>query len=318
MGEIADALRRARSAREGKQREAGGEKSTHDVTEALVRARAERARTHDPGGSGFPSDPAPVARPEPDLPPSQSMSLAPQTVEAIQPESKSILRVEPGAPLEICRRLALRVRSELRRHRARTLAIVSAVEGEGKTTVASDLSLALATLSSARTVALLDLDLRRPSIARVLGLQPQAGIEEVLAGGATLEDTRISIERPQLDVFPATPGRHGIHELLVLPSLSQTLIELQERYELIVIDTPPSLLVPDAAIILGHVSACIPVARAGRTRARHLRNLMKLLEHYVVLGEILNEARLPNYEYGAYDYTSQTHPVEAAAGEVQK
>ena len=326
VGEIADALRRARSAGGSEDladatAEAGTGERANEVSLALSRAQRVRESdvpvrrspefppTADPGAAtrdsaaAFGSDPRDGA----------GVAPADRTTEVLEPASESILRAESGALLEICRKLALRVRSELKRRGGVSVALVSAVNGEGKTTAACNLGLALATLSSGRDVALVDLDLRRPSVATALGLHPEVGIDHVLAGGATLEDIRVSVERPQLDIFPATRVRRGTHELLVLPSLSEILRELALRYEFVIVDTPPALMVPDAGIILGHVSACVPVARAGRTRARHSRHLIKLLEQYVVLGQILNEGRLPRYEYSVYSYAGHEKPTEAGA-----
>ena len=339
MGEIADALRRARTARKGGEAapDSGGQR-TREVIQALERAEREREsrpieaeeqgleaerldseekpldpEVADPGlqaPAGFqeardPAEPTPGA--------SSGRFVAPSSrlVETLHPTRAAIMSDQSGALLEICRKLALNVRAELKRHGGVSLAIVSAINGEGKTTVALDLSLGLATLSGAREVALVDLDLRRPSVASALGLEVEIGIEDVLAGGATLEDARISVGRPQLDIFPATRARRSAHELLVLPTLGQALRELEQRYELVIVDTPPTLMVPDAGLILANVSACAPVARAGQTRVRHVKALMKHLERHLVVGEILNEGRLARYEYASYDYAA---PPEALAG----
>jgi protein-tyrosine kinase len=94
--------------------------------------------------------------------------------------SAIVLRDEPG--VEACRHLAVKLRAELDRRGAGAVAVVSALQGEGKTTVACDLALALASMSGAAAVALVDLDLRNPSVARYMGLLVEVGIEDYFAG----------------------------------------------------------------------------------------------------------------------------------------
>jgi Mrp family chromosome partitioning ATPase len=196
----------------------------------------------------------------------------------------------------------VRIRSELERRGAISAAIVSATSQEGKTTVLCDLGLALASLSAGREVALVDLDLRKPSLAQVLGIRADTGVEGVLSGKARLNDVRISLERPALDLYPAIEPQHAAHELLALPSFVEMIRELERRYATVLVDTPPTLPVPDTSLMLRHVAVCIPVARSGQTRARLFRRLIEVLPRHQILGELLNDARMPAYQYQYYGY----------------
>ena len=84
--------------------------------------------------------------------------------------------------VELHRHLALQVSSQLEARSAQTLCVVSALRDEGKTTVAATLAMALASLTSNRSVALIDLDMRNPSVRRRLELTAEAGIESYLLG----------------------------------------------------------------------------------------------------------------------------------------
>lgn len=275
MGEIADAIRRARAAATGGRREAG-----------------------EPGPSG-PQHPAPepahrvreVPRP-----------AAERRLERLVPQSPAIV-LDEGPTAEACRHVALRLRAELEARSARSVAIVSAVRGEGKTTVACNLAIALATLSQGREVALVDLDLRRSSIAAYLSLpRHAAGIEQVLQGGAELEDVCLAVEKPALDLYPAAAPQRAAHELMVLPRFGETIEALERRYATVVVDTPPTLFVPDARLILRHVAVCVPVGRTGQSRVRQLRQLAEHLPRQQVLGPVLNDTRRSQIDYGGYGY----------------
>jgi Mrp family chromosome partitioning ATPase len=275
MGEIADALRRAR------RRVADPEAGAGPIGEvATTRLRRSGGRKE------------------------------PRALEALKPGKASAVPVQ-GADLEACRQLAIRVRSEMERRGARSVAIVSAVQNEGKSTVSCDLAIGLASLSRGREIAILDLDLRKPSVMNVLGLSGEVGIEAAIRGEAGLDQVRHCIERPALDVYPAVEVQHHVHELLVLPSLAEIVQELEDRYEILVVDTTPALLFPDASLILEHVSTCIPVARAGETRARLVRQLVDTLPPHQVLGQLLNGARIPRYRYGYYGYPSDRDASDA-------
>jgi len=273
VGEIADALRRARS---------GG-------LLGLGRPEGSRARPaeHDPR----PGEAAAVAAP-----------AAPLTLQATHPTDPAIVHA-PSSEIEACRQLALRLRIELERRRARSVALVSALRDEGKTTTSCNLALALASLSTGRSVALLDLDMRKPSIARVLGIEAEVGVESFLAGEVSLDQVRVATSHSALDIYPAVKPQRSAHEMLAGREFSEMIAELERRYEVVLVDTPPTLLVPDARLILRHVAVCVPVARASSTRVRAFRELIGALPREQILGTLLNGKRGRGHYYQEYEYT---------------
>jgi Mrp family chromosome partitioning ATPase len=275
MGEIADALRRSRT---------GPTPQGRDSLPAALEPGEGRARS-----AAQPAQRRPLGTPARE-----------QVLEALSPTDPAIV-LEGGQNVEACRHLAVRLRAQLEAAGARSVAIVSAMRDEGKTTVLCDLGLALASLSAGREVALVDLDLRNPSIVRVLNLAAPHGVEETLLGKARLEDVRVSVRSPALDIYPALAPQRSAHELLGLPSFGRLIAELEERYTTVLIDTPPALLVPDTNLILRHVDVCLPIARAGKTRARSFRNLVETLPRQQILAELLNDSRAQR-SYGYYDY----------------
>jgi Mrp family chromosome partitioning ATPase len=282
VGEISDALRRART-RRGGEAEGREERDGMLVPDDLSK-RVERR-----------SEPSIVE-------PVETRPLSLDREREGEWRARAVA-VDGGSPTtESFRHLALRVRAELERRSLRSVVITGPLRNEGKTTVACNMALALASVSRGREVALVDLDLRRPSIADDFGIAVEAGVEEVLLAGRALSEVRISIEKPAVDVFPAAEPHDSAHELLVQPGFASLVRELERSYATVIFDSPPVLLVPDASLILAHVSAYIAVARSGETRERALTNLTELLPRDHFLGTILNEGPLPTHrkQYGYY------------------
>lgn len=293
MGEIAEALRRARERRGNVSEEAG------PPAPSTPRAAPPAPRVAPPA----PERPRQEAARAPAPPLARGEAAAGHHVHTLRPTERAIV-LSHGAAAEACRGVAVRIRAQLDRRGVRSLAVVSSVSGEGKTTVLCDLGLALASLSGGREVALVDLDLRKPSLGRMLGTTGDIGVESVLSGEADLEAVRVRVEEPALDCYPALAAHRAPHKLLALPALSRMIDDLERSYTYVLIDTPPALLFPDAGVILGHVGACIPVVRAGVTRTRSYRNLMRVLPRGQVLGGLLNSVQTASsYEsyYEGYD-----------------
>jgi len=251
--------------------------------------------------------------------PSAGKAVRPEPVQLSEPPTLDELRpldpaivVDDGPQLEKCRQLALRVRKELDLRGARSIAVTSGMRDEGKTTVICNLGIALASLSRGRRVALVDFDLRKPSIAEVLGLKDGCGIEQVLHGKKSLDAARVSVGRPQIDIYPAYEAQRAAHELFVLPRYAETVQLLTNNYDVVLVDTPPTLLVPDTTLILSQVTACLPIARVGRTRARAFRQMLELLPRKQILGELMNGGRLPRFGNDHYYYQA---PAKAAGAE---
>jgi Mrp family chromosome partitioning ATPase len=185
----------------------------------------------------------------------------------------------------------------------KSVLVTSPVRSEGKTFTACNLALALASMAAGGRIALLELDARRPSVSRGLGVAPRTGIEEVLAGEAALEGARVRTELPSLDLYLVRESPTQAHEILALPSLETVFWELGTRYDAIVVDSPPTLLVPDVSLILGHVDACIAVVRAGSSRIRAAREMFEQLPREKLLGVFVNDIGTP-LRSEKYDYYS--------------
>jgi succinoglycan biosynthesis transport protein ExoP len=206
----------------------------------------------------------------------------------------------------------------------RTLMVVSAAPGDGKTTIARHLAAAAARMGS--PVLLLEADLRRPTLAQQLGIPSGLGLSDVLIGAASLPDATqtLGLDSPTSDrskahtvdiltagaALPPNPG-----ELIESRAMETLLERARATYDLIVIDTPPLTAVSDAFPLLKKVDGVVVVGRVGRNRRDVAERLHETLAGAgaPLLGVIANgfkAGRRGSYGYGyGYDY-NPTKPAE--------
>jgi len=190
--------------------------------------------------------------------------------------------------------------------RPRVLVMTSAGPTEGKTTVSSNLAIALGEIR--RKTLLIDADLRRPRIHQIFNLPNDRGLSTVLAERTLNEDVLRGIVHettvPDLYVLPAGPS--GGAGLLHSPVLEQLLKRFKQEFDMVVIDTPPMLQMPDARIIGKCADAVIMVIRAGQTtRDAAIAARERLTEDGTrVLGTILNDWNPNKSPNGYYGYSN--------------
>jgi non-specific protein-tyrosine kinase len=190
--------------------------------------------------------------------------------------------------------------------------ITSAGPREGKTTVAWNL--ASVSAQAGQKVLLLEADLRRPSLAARFHAPADRGLTDVLARDARLADvvhevvvgTRASSSRATCTIDLVVAGRlpGSIAGLIESERMDHLILEAQEHYDLVVIDTPPISVVPDAIPLVGKVSGVVLVMRLGTTTRDAIRVLGTRLRHIraPVLGAVVNGiSGRDSYYQAAYD-----------------
>lgn len=184
--------------------------------------------------------------------------------------SKSGRDLLPGAEFDAFAMVRSRLRYFNVDRSVRRLVVTSAMMGEGKSTASWHLASAVA--ASGSSVVLLETDLRRPTLRERRDLGPGPGLSEVLAGIATLADATVSVglsrahgDDVTFDVIPAGAQPPNPVELLEGSRLETLLDTLADRHDLIIIDTAPILVVPDALPLLQRADGIIVVARANLT-----------------------------------------------------
>ncbi|MBV8172599.1 MAG: polysaccharide biosynthesis tyrosine autokinase [Candidatus Eremiobacteraeota bacterium] len=188
----------------------------------------------------------------------------------------------------------------------RTLALVSPLPGDGKSTLCLNLAVALADVSPG--VVLVDADMRQPALHESLGVTSDSGLSDALVGA---EDV-LNVVRPTkyegLDFLPAGPRVPLPLKLLHSDRFDKVLARLRERYRIVILDTPPLLPVFDGALISTKVDGTVLVVAAGHTDNRSTRRALKrllALGGSNILGVILNQASTSEKEYAHYRNGSQ-------------
>jgi protein-tyrosine kinase len=190
------------------------------------------------------------------------------------------------------RMLRTQVLQRLDAHGWRSLAIFSPGANDGKTTTAINLAVSLAG-DRLHTVLLVDFDLKHPSLAASLGLDPEFGVDDALTGKAPLEDCLYHPEGfNRLVVLPARAGLGNSSEILAGPRSRELVAELRSRYpeRVIIYDLPPVLTADDALSFAPLVECGLVVAAEGRTRRNDLVRTIELLNKTPLVGTVLNRA----------------------------
>jgi capsular exopolysaccharide synthesis family protein len=198
--------------------------------------------------------------------------------------------LEPtSAAAEQYRAVRLHVENLHRERDLRIVAISSPSRGDGKTLSAINLAGALAQAPDARVV-LVEMDMRNPGVAEYLGLAGRRGLSSYLLDATMNADT--VVERPAgigFSLIVAGPVSSMPYELLKSPRLTSLLRELRERYDYVVIDTPPVMPYPDTGILRELVDGFVLVVRANRTPREMVREAIGTLGERRVLGVVFND-----------------------------
>jgi Mrp family chromosome partitioning ATPase len=185
----------------------------------------------------------------------------------------------------------------------RRIAITSPTPGCGKTTVAINLGFSLGRLPEQRTI-VADLDLRRPSLHKALGVKEKHSFARVLQNEADFADNALR-HGQTLDFATTHETTRNPAELLQSRRAAQTIAAIEARYAptIMLFDLPPLLVNDDAMAFLGHVDAALIVAAAGRTTIKEIdRAEREVASQTKVLGVILNSCRYMDGTDGYGDY----------------
>ncbi|MGO4262873.1 polysaccharide biosynthesis tyrosine autokinase [Lysobacter sp. TAB13] len=184
------------------------------------------------------------------------------------------------------------------------LMVCGASPGAGKTFVSTNLAAVIA--QGGQRVLLIDGDLRRSTLHKVLGQDPHNGLSDLLIGRIDVKTATRATAIPGLDFIPRGEAPPNPSELLMRPNLGVLLKMASQQYDLVIIDTPPILAVTDAAIIGRHAATSIMVVRFGLNPPKELSMAIQRFEQNGIdlKGAVFNAVERrhdTNYAYG-YEY----------------
>ncbi|MCU1473897.1 polysaccharide biosynthesis tyrosine autokinase [Amnibacterium sp.] len=194
----------------------------------------------------------------------------------------------------------------------RSLVVTSSVESEGKSTTAANLAIAAANVG--RSVLLVDADLRRPKVATYMGLDGRVGLTDVLIGRVELDQALQSWGDGTLQVLPAGAMPPNPGEVVQSQAMAELIRRVSERFDLVIIDSPPLLPVLDGAVLARRSDGALLVVAARRARRPQLAAAVEALTKIDarLLGLVVT--MLPRHGPDALTYTYRYDRPKATEG----
>lgn len=196
------------------------------------------------------------------------------------------------------RMLRTQVLQKMRENDWRSLAVTSVGAGEGKTVTAINLALSLARGVN-QTILLVDFDLRRPSVHRMLGYEPEKNLSHFLFGNTPLPEILFNPGIERLVILPCGEPIENSSEMLSSPQMVALVEELKTRYpeRILIFDLPPLLATDDPLAFSPYVDAFLLVVEEGKTIQDDLVRAVGLLGDSPILGAVLNKTEETTNNY---------------------
>ncbi|MFH2138155.1 MAG: CpsD/CapB family tyrosine-protein kinase [Candidatus Omnitrophota bacterium] len=213
-----------------------------------------------------------------------------------------VTHFHPKSPIsEQYLRLRENIKKLSKRNQLKVVAITSSIMGEGKTITSLNLAIAMAKDVDCKKILLVDCDLRRGSIDASLDLRSKVGLSEYLLIGADVDNIIYRTKIDKLSIIPRGKIVDNPVELLASGKMGILLASLKEKFDYVILDTPPVVPIADAGIVCSLADGVVMVVRAGRTQRNLVKHATELLAqaHANMLGYILThvEYHMPEYYY---------------------
>lgn len=231
------------------------------------------------------------------LPQQSPVTVAPELVAMWYPRS---------AVAEQYRVAATRLGLIAGKQKGTVVCMSSALMSEGKTSTALNMAYVLSRDLNRKTV-LVDCDLKRPTVRAYTGMASTAGLTEVLLGHKTLDECLEYHEQLGVWVLSAGIEVTGTTALTHVDRLSELIQGLRERFEYIVLDSPPLLPVAEAMLIVRMADVVVHVIRARSTPRDVVANAIKMIGQERAVAVILNGVEAKDTPYSYYNYSSKVY-----------
>ena len=184
----------------------------------------------------------------------------------------------------------------------RVVVVTSTIPGEGKSTIASNYAMSVAI--GKEKVLLIDCDIRKPRAHSSFGLEINHGMAEVLLGEKKIDEVILKGVEKNLDILPSKHLSQNVTELFLGDKMENLLKKLKKRYDLIVLDTPPIMVVTDALILSQYGDGVLYVCGYDMVSKQEMNQAKKMLDSAGVnlYGVVVNRINKDGYSHGNYGY----------------
>ncbi len=199
----------------------------------------------------------------------------------------------------------------------RTFLVTSAGSGEGKTSMVANLGVVFA--QAGQSVILVDSDLRRPNLHRLFDIDSTPGLTSILVGEATIEEVSQQTEVENLQVVASGPLPPNPTELLDSRHMDDFIAEVADHADMILFDSPPSIMLADAIVLSAKLDTTILVAESGHVTRDAFNETIRLINRArgKMLGAVITKLDASrtgyHYYYYYYYYYTQQEPTEEAS-----
>ena len=212
-------------------------------------------------------------------------------------------------PIVLETRGLIRTRLERQMEGKQVLMVTSSISGEGKSTVAANVAIAMA--KKGKRVILVDCDLRNPTVSQIFDLKEKyPGLVSILRGKSKLEESLVEVSDHGnpigLTLLPGGEREPRLVEILGSENMEIVINRLREMADVVILDTPPSAMLVDAMMLVRHVDAVAYVIMSDFARRRYIFQGVEELSNTgaPIVGCILNGGRSRGGRYGYYGYYS--------------
>lgn len=213
-------------------------------------------------------------------------------------QNRIVAHLDHNAIASVFDSLRTQVLQKMEENGWKTIAVVSPSPDSGKSVVSVNLAMSIAHQTT-KTSLLVDFDLRKPKIAKYLGIDVEQSMNEFLDGKASLSDVLINPDWQRLVVLPTMRPVARSSEILSSSKVTDLIAELKTRYEsrIIVFDLPPVLSTDDALALLPQVDCILLVVGNGVSTLPEIQDTMHLLPKENLVGVVYNKAEEENKAY---------------------
>ena len=201
---------------------------------------------------------------------------------------------------EAYKSLRTNIRFLLRDHKCKRISITSGLAGEGKSITLTNLAISLA--EDGQRVLLIDADMRRPALSRLLMESAAPGLSEILSGQVSAQEAIRTEMYTNLDIIFAGDVPPNPSELLGSNAMRDLIDTMSERYDYILVDTPPAGMVSDACIVTNLLDGVLMLVRQDWAKKDAVKRAVANMEMTGIkpLGYVLNGVTLSEGKYGHY------------------